>query len=275
MRKIGFVIDSTFGYKGSEAIVVPLNVYVGNKEYVDGSIDNQEIVNALEDGTKISTSQPAPSLFLEAYKKQLESYEHVICLTLSKELSGTYNSASLAKDMLESDNVTIVDTGSIAFGAIDIFEKTLKFMETEQDLNKILNHIEVLKSKGSIIFSVDNLKTLVRNGRLGKISGFIGNVLKIKPILRFKEGILNVEAKVRGLLGAFKYIVNQVASLADNNKVDVNIAYVDNAGYANELLDMIKELNNENINAKILGNVSPVVSAHIGIGGMGIYLTTV
>jgi len=275
MRKIGFVIDSTFGYKGSEVIVVPLNVYVGNKEYVDGSIDNQEIVNALEDGTKISTSQPAPSLFLEAYKKQLESYEHVICLTLSKELSGTYNSASLAKDMLESDNVTIVDTGSIAFGAIDIFEKTLKFMETEQDLNKILNHIEVLKSKGSIIFSVDNLKTLVRNGRLGKISGFIGNVLKIKPILRFKEGILNVEAKVRGLLGAFKYIVNQVASLADNNKVDVNIAYVDNAGYANELLDMIKELNNENINAKILGNVSPVVSAHIGIGGMGIYLTTV
>lgn len=275
MRKIGFVIDSTFGYKGSEVIVVPLNVYVGNKEYVDGSIDNQEIVNALEDGTKISTSQPAPSLFLEAYKKQLESYEHVICLTLSKELSGTYNSASLAKDMLESDNVTIVDTGSIAFGAIDIFEKTLKFMETEQDLNKILNHIEVLKSKGSIIFSVDNLKTLVRNGRLGKISGFIGNVLKIKPILRFKEGILNVEAKVRGLLGAFKYIVNQVASLAENSKVDVNIAYVDNAGYANELLDMIKELNNENINAKILGNVSPVVSAHIGIGGMGIYLTTV
>lgn len=275
MRKIGFVVDSTFGYNGNEAIVVPLNVFLGEREFVDGQIENQAIVDALTKHERISTSQPSPSLFLEAYEKLLESYEHVICLTISKSLSGTFNSANLAKDMLETNNVTVIDTETIAVGALDILEKTLEFANDNQDLDAVLEKIELLKSKGSIIFSVDDLSTLVRNGRLGRISGFIGNVLKIKPILRFKQGVLDVEAKVRGLLGAFKYIVNQVSNLVLKDRVDVKITYVDNEGYANRLLDMIAELNNENINAMVCGSVSPVVSAHIGLGGMGIYLTTI
>lgn len=276
MRKIGFVIDSTFSYKGNEAIIVPLKVIVDGIEYIDGELDNSIVVNALKNHKSVTTSQPSPNLFLSAFEKSLEEYDHVICLTISSTLSGTFNSASLGKDMLEdSSKVTVIDTGSISVGANDILNKALEYANTGKSLNDVLNKIEDLKSKGSIIFSVDDLSALVRGGRLGRISGFVGNILKIKPILRFKQGVLEVEAKVRGLLGAFRYIVNQALELVDKGKVDIKITYVDNEGYANRLLDMISELKNENIHAEIMGSVTPVVSTHVGLGGMGIYLTTI
>ncbi|HHT54974.1 MAG TPA: DegV family protein, partial [Acholeplasma sp.] len=209
MRKIGFVVDSTFGYKGNEATVVPLNVFIDDKEYVDGEFDGSLVVEALEKDLKMSTSQPSPNAFLNAYEKELaKGYEHVICLTISSSLSGTFNSANLGKDILENDNVTIIDTKTVNLGSEYILEEAIKYANLGKSLEEVIKYINDLISKGSIIFSVDNLQTLVKGGRLGRLSALIGSVLKIKPILRFKEGILNVEAKVRGLMGVFKYITN-------------------------------------------------------------------
>jgi len=273
MRKIGFVVDSTFGYKGSEATVVPLNVFIDDKEYVDGEFDGSLVVEALEKDLKMSTSQPSPNAFLNAYEKELaKGYEHVICLTIASSLSGTFNSANLGKDILENDNVTIIDTKTVNLGSEYILEEAIKYANLGKSLEEVIKYINDLISKGSIIFSVDNLQTLVKGGRLGRLSALIGSVLKIKPILRFKEGILNVEAKVRGLMGVFKYITNQVAELLTGEKVVVRITYVDNKGYAENLERMINDLNDNNLDVNITGQLNASVAAHIGLGGMGIYL---
>jgi len=273
MRKIGFVVDSTFGYKGSEATVVPLNVFIDDKEYVDGEFDGSLVVEALEKDLKMSTSQPSPNAFLNAYEKELaKGYEHVICLTIASSLSGTFNSANLGKDILENDNVTIIDTKTVNLGSEYILEEAIKYANLGKSLEEVIEYINDLISKGSIIFSVDNLQTLVKGGRLGRLSALIGSVLKIKPILRFKEGILNVEAKVRGLMGVFKYITNQVLELLTGEKVVVRITYVDNKGYAENLERMINDLNDNNLDVNITGQLNASVAAHIGLGGMGIYL---
>lgn len=273
MRKIGFVVDSTFGYKGSEATVVPLNVFIDDKEYVDGEFDGSLVVEALEKDLKMSTSQPSPNAFLNAYEKELaKGYEHVICLTIASSLSGTFNSANLGKDILENDNVTIIDTKTVNLGSEYILEEAIKYANLGKSLEEVIEYINDLISKGSIIFSVDNLQTLVKGGRLGRLSALIGSVLKIKPILRFKEGILNVEAKVRGLMGVFKYITNQVSELLTGEKVVVRITYVDNKGYAENLERMINDLNDNNLDVNITGQLNASVAAHIGLGGMGIYL---
>lgn len=273
MRKIGFVVDSTFGYKGSEATVVPLNVFIDDKEYVDGEFDGSLVVEALEKDLKMSTSQPSPNAFLNAYEKELaKGYEHVICLTIASSLSGTFNSANLGKDILENDNVTIIDTKTVNLGSEYILEEAIKYANLGKSLEEVIEYINDLISKGSIIFSVDNLQTLVKGGRLGRFSALIGSVLKIKPILRFKEGILNVEAKVRGLMGVFKYITNQVSELLTGEKVVVRITYVDNKGYAENLERMINDLNDNNLDVNITGQLNASVAAHIGLGGMGIYL---
>lgn len=273
MRKIGFVVDSTFGYKGTEATVVPLNVYIDKVEYVDGEFDNGLLVNALKNNLDIKTSQPSPKLFLNAFEQELEKYDHVICLTIASSLSGTYNSASLASGLLDDESkVTIIDTKTVNLGSEYILEEAIKYANDLKSVEEVLSYIDKLIMKGSIIFSVDDLNALVRGGRLSKINALIGSLLKIKPILRFKEGVLNVEAKVRGLFSVFKYITKQVTDLLENEKITVRITYVDNLNYALTLQEKIKELNHENLSVKITGQLTAAVAAHIGIGGMGIYL---
>lgn len=273
MKKIGFVVDSTFGYTGNHDVeIVPLNVYINDTAYVDNNdFDPNIVVTALKNGDNITTSQPSPDAFLKSYQKQLDKgYDHVICMTIASSLSGTFNSANLAKDIIEDDRITVIDTKTGNLGATYILEEAIK-VSNDKSLDEVINLIEDLIKKGSIIFSVDNLNTLVRGGRLSRISGFIGTLLKIKPILRFKEGVLKVESKVRGIMGVFKYIKNEVAKLIDQSKVIVRITFVDNKDYAISLAENISELG-ENVDVKITNQLTAAISAHIGLGGLGIYL---
>lgn len=273
MRKVGFVIDSTFTYKTKDISVVPLKVIIDGVEYVEGTFSNDLVVDALKHNKDMKTSQPTPSSFVEAYEHQLSlGYEHVICLIISQTLSGTINGANVAKDIVDSEKITVIDTKSASVGATQVLEEALAFAETGVSAEEVIKFIDETITKGSVIFSVDNLSTLVKNGRLSRVSAILGGLLRVKPILRFKEGVLTVESKARGILGVFKYITNQVAELLVKEKVIVRITYVDNIEYAKSMEENILALKSDKIDVELRGNVSAVMAAHIGLGGMGIYL---
>lgn len=276
-RTVGLVIDSTFGMdkayaKDEHVTIVPLKVMIGNEEYVDGKFDPEIAIQAMRDGVQIKTSQPSPEVFMEAFKEQLALYDEVLCLTLSQSLSGTYNSASLAKTIFENPNVYIVDSETTISGGTYLAEKMIEFFNKGNKINEALTYIEELKEKGSLIFTVDNLQTLVRNGRLGKVSAFIGNILKVKPILRFRRGVLELEHKVRSPQNVIVYLVNEVKKMLENHPVEVIINFVDQSISAKELQHAIFNLGDQ-VKVKLAGIVSPVISAHIGLGGLGVYLT--
>jgi DegV family protein with EDD domain len=276
-RKVGIVVDSTFGLdpnyvKDNHIIVVPLNVLIDNKEYIDGQIHPDIVVDALQNKKSVKTSQPAPELFLKAFEDQLKKYEDVICMTISKSLSGTFNSANLGKTLIDSTHVHIVDTESNINGAAYLAEKTIEFLDEGHSVQEGLRFLEESKEKGSLVFTVDNLQQLVTNGRLSKVQGFIGNILKIKPILRFSRGVLAVEAKVRSFNNVVLYLLNETKKLMVFGKVVVRIAYVDRSTEAKLLEHELFQLG-ENVTIKITGVISPVISAHVGLGGLGIYIT--
>jgi len=276
-RKVGIVVDSTFGLdpnyvKDNQIIVVPLNVLIDNKEYIDGEIHPDVVVDALQNKKTVKTSQPAPELFLKAFEDQLKRYEDVICMTISKSLSGTINSANLAKTLVESEHVYVEDTESNINGAAYLAEKLIEYLDEGHSVQEGLRHLGELKEKGSLVFTVDNLQQLVTNGRLSRVQGFIGNILKIKPILRFSRGVLAVEAKVRSFNNVVLYLLNETKKLMVFGKVVVRIAYVDRSTEAKILEHELFQLG-ENVTIKITGVISPVVSAHVGLGGLGIYIT--
>jgi len=276
-RKVGIVVDSTFGLdpkyvKDNQIIVVPLNVLIDNKEYIDGEIHPDIVVDALQNKKTVKTSQPAPELFLKAFEDQLKRYEDVICMTISKSLSGTINSANLAKTLVESEHVYVEDTESNINGAAYLAEKLIEYLDEGHSVQEGLRHLGELKEKGSLVFTVDNLQQLVTNGRLSRVQGFIGNILKIKPILRFSRGVLAVEAKVRSFNNVVLYLLNETKKLMVFGKVVVRIAYVDRSTEAKILEHELFQLG-ENVTIKITGVISPVVSAHVGLGGLGIYIT--
>lgn len=273
MRKVGFVIDSTFTFKAKDISVVPLKVIIDGAEHLEGQISNDLVVDALKNNRDLKTSQPTPNSYVEAYEHQLSlGYEHVICLTISSTLSGTINGANVAKDIVDNEKITVIDTQSASVGATAVLENALAYAETGKSVEEVIAYINESVKKGSVIFSVDNLSTLVKNGRLSKVSAFIGGLLRVKPILRFKEGVLTVESKARGILGVFKYITAQVAEMVEKHDVVVRITYVDNLAYAEEMEKSILDLNNDKIDVQVRGIVSTVMAAHIGLGGMGIYL---
>ena len=272
-RKVGFVIDSTFTYKSKDITVVPLKVIIDGVEYIEGEFHNDLVIDALKNNKEMKTSQPTPSAFVDAYEHQLSlGYEHVICLTISGTLSGTINGANVAKDIVENENVTVIDTKSASVGSTHILESAMELAETGATGPEVIEYINDLITRGSVVFSVDNLNTLVKNGRLSRVSAIIGGLLRVKPILRFKEGVLNVESKARGIVGVFKYITNQVMEMLDKDKLIVRITYVDNVEYAQKMYDSITELNSDKIDIELRGIVSAVMSAHLGLGGLGVYL---
>lgn len=278
-RKVGLVMDSTFGAdknyaKENNISIVPLKVIIDGKDYVDGEFSPELVVDALTHKKTITTSQPTPEQFMESYKKQLENYEEVICMTISKSLSGTFNSANLAQTILEDKNVYVVDSESNINGAMYLAEMLIAYLDKGHTAQEGLSYLESIKSLGSLVFTVDNLQSLVRSGRISKVKAMIGNVLKIKPILRFKQGVLDLEHKVRSFENVVLYLVKEVEKLLEKGKVAVRIAFVDRSKEAKELEHAIYQLSDE-IDIKITGVISPVVSAHVGLGGLGIYLTNV
>lgn len=276
-RKVGIVVDSTFGLDSSwikkeNITVVPLKVIIDQDEYTDGDMDPSIVVKALQEKKHVKTAQPAPELFKAAFEEQLKKYDEVICMTISKTLSGTINSASLAKTILENEKVFVVDTESNINGAAYLAEKVCEFLNKGHSANEALAYLSQLKQQGSLVFTVDNLQTLYLNGRLSRVSAFIGNMLKIKPILRFRLGVLEVEHKARSFTNVMIYLVKQVEMLLEHGKdVIVRIAYVDRSTEAKQLEHEVHQLS-DRVKVKITGVISPVVSAHVGLGGLGIYL---
>jgi DegV family protein with EDD domain len=275
-RTVGIVVDSTFGlekkFANEHAIsVVPLKVIIDGREYVDQTFDPNLVIQAIKNKGDVKTSQPSPEQFIKAYEEQLKTFEHVICITISKSLSGTYNSATLGKTILENDKVHVVDSESTINGGGYMTEKLVEYLDEGHDVIQALNYLEQLKSRGSIIFTIDNLQSLIKSGRIGRVQAMIGNILKIKPILRFKQGVLDLEHKVRNFSNVLLYLVEETKKLLTQGKVIVRIAYVDQSIQAKELEHEIFQIDDQ-IDIKITGVISAVVSAHVGLGGLGIYL---
>ncbi|MFH0767431.1 MAG: DegV family protein [Bacillota bacterium] len=275
-RKVGLVVDSTFGLeseyvKEQHISVVPLKVIIDGREFVDGEFNPQLVVDGMHAKKDIKTSQPSPEAFLKAFEKQLEQYTDVLCLTLSKTLSGTINSANLGLTLIENIHVHVVDTQTTISGGGYITKKMIEFFNEGHSIDEGLVYLDELIVKGSLIFTVNDLQTLVRGGRLSVVQAFIGNILKVKPILRFRQGVLGIEHKVRNFNSIYLYLVNEVKKMMEIGKVVILISYVDRSTEAKILEHEIYQLG-ENVSVSITGVVSPVISAHIGLGGLSIYL---
>lgn len=275
--KFGIIVDSTATIsddmlKKEDISKVPLTIYFGNDARLDGTVSVDMLIDAFNKDVDIKTSQPTPDAFLQAMNEQLKKYDHVVVLTLAKNLSGTYNSAILAKDLCESpDKISVVDTESTGAGILYFVEKITELRAAGGTYKKAVELAENMKKRNVFYITVDNLKYLIKGGRITKTKAFIGNMLKKKPVLKFKEGALGLDTTVRSFVGVKNYIVEQAKNIIDSGKkkVVVYINYVDDELRANTMKDALMELGDQ-IYVIIVGLVSPVVSAHVGLGTLGI-----
>ena len=195
------IVDSTSDLLPSvkeQVYTVPLTVHFGQEEYVDGvTIDHTAFYEKLiETDVHPSTSQASPAAFEAEYEKAREAGEAAVVITLTSQLSGTYQSATIAAE--EYDNVYVVDSGTVAIGGGILVEYALQLLDTGLSAKEIAKRLEEVKSRIVVVALVDTLEYLKKGGRISKTAAFAGGMLNIKPVLSIENGEIKILGKARG-----------------------------------------------------------------------------
>lgn len=201
MMKTRIIVDSTTNLKKEleeRVQVVPLTVYFGETEYIDGvTIDHKTFYEKLvETDVLPTTSQATPIAFEKEFRVAKEAGEACVVITLSSKLSGTYQSATIAAQ--DYDNVYVVDSGTVAVGSGILTELALRYVDEGMDAETIASRLEEDKKKVTVVALVDTLEYLKKGGRISKTAALAGSVLNIKPVLSLVDGEINILGKARG-----------------------------------------------------------------------------
>lgn len=205
--------------------MIPLTININGKEYKDGiDFTKIEFYNVLESNEILpKTSQVTYIQFKEAFEKYVNEGYDIICLTGSSKTSGTYQSATMAKNDVDG-NIYIFDTLFLSLGSGQYVIKACELVEESNlSASEIVDELENIRESVNLFFVPFTLDYLKESGRLPSVVSFVGNMLNIKPICTMEDGKNKIVTKVRGS--------RQVAS---------------------KLVDMILEANGNDLESKII-----------------------
>ncbi len=178
--------------------VVPLTVHFGDKEYIDGvTIDHKTFYEMLVESDALpSTSQATPDAFDQVFRQVAEGGDSAVVLTLSQNLSGTYQSAMIAAE--DYADIYVVDSATVAIGGGILTELALQLADSGKDAKTIAQILEEEKKNIRIVALLDTLEYLKRGGRISKTVALAGTLLNIKPVIAVSDGQIQMLGKARG-----------------------------------------------------------------------------
>ena len=270
---IRLIVDSASDYNSTEITkrkvdMVPIQIAMGGDNYLDGVNLTKDKFYDMLVGTKEfpKTSQPSPEAYLSLFKDAKEKGDEVLCITLSSALSGTYQSALIAKQMADYDGIYLIDTLSATAGIRLLAEKAVSLIEEGKSVQEIVDILEEAKGRIVILAAVDTLEYLCMGGRVSKTVATVGSLANIKPIVTVtSEGKVDVIGKKRGTSKAMNFIVDCVKELDIDYDFDVYTIYT----YGEDGIDKLEtELKDVKKTARI--QIGPTIGAHVGPGAFGI-----
>jgi len=277
MKKYAIVIDSTV-YLTKEQIednnvsIASLNVVESTISHREVDIDNDYIFDKQAKGAKFTTSQPAPGEFLEIFEKRLkEGYEKVFVVLLSSNISGTYQSAKLARKMLDDPSkVYLFDTKLAAYGAAMIAVEVIDMINADLDEKVIIERIDRILTTSKQFFTVEHLFSLARGGRLSLTSAAIGTVLRVKPIIQVIDGKLELVHKERTYAKVHKYMLDNLKKdMETHKKVTFRVCSTHSLESATNLKNLLAE-SFPDAKISFIDYLGPVFSIHVGYKGYGV-----
>ena len=250
---------------------LPLHVIFKDGEYADG-IDLQiaEFYEKLvKSDTLPTTSQLTPDQFLPYFEDAKQNMDTLIVITLSEKLSGTFQSAVIAKDLCEYENIHIVDSLNVTLGLQILVRLAMDLLHTGHTTAEILQSLETNKHKIRLYALVENLEYLKKGGRLSSVGAFAGTILNIKPIIEVVDGKVGVASKARGLTGAYNKMVNLIEQSGgiDHTKYFC-VGYTGAISNMEPFLEYAK--GKLDLSARLTSPIGIVVGTHAGPGVCGI-----
>ncbi|WP_346939482.1 DegV family protein [uncultured Clostridium sp.] len=278
MKKVKIITDSTCDLpkdlvKSLGVHVIPLQVTINNNTYLDGiDIDVETFFQEMEKTDELpKTSQIPPAKFESIYKEYIHEEYEIISLHLSSKMSGTYQSALIAKDMVGNDKIHVIDSQNVTSGLGILVLKACKLRDEGKESKEIISIINDIIPNIKSTLNFQSLDNLVKGGRLSKATAFVGGLLGIKLNLAVENGEMVVRDKVRGSKKALKCLVDyleQCGISQDVTPIVLNAAVdEENRSVLNGIIDYLKEHNIEFIESE----VGCVVGTHSGKNACGIF----
>lgn len=270
---IKLLVDSSSDCRKEDNIFdlyVPIAVNIDGKEYFDGvDIDCDMFYKLLLDTkTFPHTSQPSTQAFAEIFNEAKKNGDELICLLVSSELSGTCQSAAIAKSMVDYDKIHIIDTKGVTHMISLLARYVRKLIDEGLSASEIIEKCEYTKSRIRVIAGVDTLEYLRRGGRLSNASAIVGTIANLKPIVTVTtEGKVESVGKCLGRPKAMQYIIDKVNACRIDSRFPVYSLYT----YGEENCGLLEEkLTAEGYSIEKRLQIGSTIGTHVGPGVYGV-----
>jgi DegV family protein with EDD domain len=201
---VNIITDTTAGLPAAIAArydipVIPQVIVFGEETYLEGvELDNAAFMQKLRTSSILpKTSAPPPDLFTEQFRRMAPSGEPILCIHPSTEVSGTVRSATVAARDFPDLDIRVIDTRVISSPLATMVELAARWAEEGLGADEIEAKIRDLIPRCRIYFMVDTLEFLSKGGRIGGAAALLGSVLRIKPLLTFRDGRVDQFEKQR------------------------------------------------------------------------------
>ncbi len=249
--------------------IVPLRVQIGANSYREGiDLSQEEFFRQLPNANPLpTTSQPTPMDFEEIFQEILGAGDEVLTVTLSSRLSGTYNSAHNALQTLGAARISVVDSKSASVGVSLLVLAAARMVAAGRARQHIVAELERLADELLLVLTLDTLEYLKRGGRIGGAAAFLGGLLRVKPVLFLKDGVIEPGERARSRSKAITQLIEMEAARFGNQPVWVGVAQA----MADDV-DQLETLARQKLNVQemIRSNIGPVVATHTGPGTLGL-----
>jgi DegV family protein with EDD domain len=251
--------------------IIPVNIHFGDRTFLQGiDLSNSEFYRMAEESKQIpKTSQPTPHQFKTFYERIAKTGDTILSLHVTGKLSGTLASAQIAaQELVDRFRVIPIDSGS-GSAAMGLMCQEARLMEwAGASAEKIVERMKEIASTVSIFLTLDKLEFARKSGRVKALQAALASILDVKPIIKLRDGVLELGERVRTRKKALEFLVKEMKDRMGDLLVNAAVVHAEDIESARDLLALMEK----NINCKqlIVTELSIGIAANLGPGTVGI-----
>jgi DegV family protein with EDD domain len=252
--------------------VAPITIQFGTDTYRENlDIDRPTFYRKIEEmGIIPTTSQPTPQSYADYYRELSKDGHQILVITITSKLSGTYDSAILAKSMVPEADVEVFDSMSISLGTGWMVTEAVRGIEAGKSRKEIIARLSKIRDNSFLVISPSTLKFLQMSGRVGALKGALGALLNVKPIIYLNDGILAAGESIRTRGKAVDRLVDYMKeSIGVSEPVNVAIIHAAIPDEAKKLAERMKA--EFNVKEVLLQDLVASLAVHGGPGIIGLF----
>ena len=209
--------------------VAPLSVHFGEESFLDGvDLTNEAFYVRLRATQALpTTAQVNPEEFVRRFQAHRDRGDDVVALFIASKLSGTCQSAMIAREMVDPDHIFVIDSDTVTFGLGLLVEMAARLRDQGLSAREIAEELERLKARQRFYAVVETLKYLKMGGRISGAAAVVGGMLGITPILNIRDGVVQAAGKARGRKAAYQWMEKKIAAEPVDTSLPVSFGHAD------------------------------------------------